>query len=115
MHEFSIIQSLIPQIEEFLTKGNYRKANKICLEVGAMSGVIPDALEFAYSICAQGTLVEGVELCIRMVPVTAVCEACFIKFEVHDYCFSCPQCKSTDLKMLTGNELKVKEIEVEEQ
>ncbi len=113
MHEFSIIENLIPQVEDFLKKGNYRKALKIFLEVGEMSGVIPDALAFAYDICAKDTLLEGTELCIRLIPVTASCEDCFLKFEVHNYSFFCPQCNSTELKLLTGKELKVREIEVE--
>ena len=54
MHEFSIIQNLIPQVEAFLAQGNYKKVNKILLEVGVMSGVIQDALEFAYDICVEG-------------------------------------------------------------
>ena len=114
MHEFSIIQNLIPQIEEFLLKGNYKKVNKILLEVGVMSGVIQDALEFAYDICSKGSAIEGAALSIRMVPVSASCDKCFIKFEVHDYSFLCPQCNGTDLKLLSGNELTIKEIEVEE-
>lgn len=105
---------MIPQIEEFLVQGNFNKVHKILLEVGVMSGVIQEALEFAYDICARGTAIEGAELNIRMVPVTASCEKCFIKFEVHDYSFLCPQCNSTDIKMLSGNELTIKEIEVEE-
>ena len=79
MHEFSIIQSMIPQIEEFLVKGNYQKVNKILLEVGVMSGVIQDALEFAYDICSKGSPIEGAVLSIRMVPVIASCEKCFMK------------------------------------
>ena len=114
MHEFSIIQSLIPQLEECIDQGHYKKVNKIHLEVGVMSGVIADALEFAYDICSKGTRVEGAELSIRMVPVTASCEKCFNEFELQDYCFACPQCNGTALKMLTGHELRVKEIEVEE-
>lgn len=114
MHEFSIIQNLIPQVEAFLAQGNYRKINRILLEVGVMSGVIQDALEFAYDICVKGSAIEGAELSIRMVPVTASCEKCFIKFEVQEYCFLCPQCNGADIKMLTGNELTIKEIEVEE-
>ncbi len=113
MHEFSIIENLIPQVEDFLIKGNYRRAHKIFLDVGELSGVIPDALTFAYEICAKGTLLEGSELRIRVIPVTASCEACFLKFEVHNYSFFCPQCQSRELKLLTGKELKVGEIEVE--
>jgi hydrogenase nickel incorporation protein HypA/HybF len=114
MHELSIIQSMIPQIEEFLVQGNYKKVNRIRLEVGVMSGVVQDALEFAYDICVKGTAIEGAELSILMVPVTASCEKCFLKFEVQDYRYACPQCNDTDLKLLTGNELTIKEIEVEE-
>jgi hydrogenase nickel incorporation protein HypA/HybF len=114
MHEFSIMQNMIPQIEEYLTRGKYRRVNRIVLEVGVMSGIIQDSLEFAYDICSQGSRIEGAQLSIRMVPVTASCEKCFIKFEVQDYSYICPQCSGTDLKMLTGNELTIREIEVEE-
>lgn len=114
MHEFSIIQSMIPQIEEFLVQGNYRKVKRILLEVGVMSGVIQDALEFAYDICSKGTPIEGAVLSIRMMPVIASCEKCFVKFEIQDYSYICPQCSGIDLKLLSGKELTIKEIEVEE-
>jgi hydrogenase nickel incorporation protein HypA/HybF len=114
MHELSIIQSLIPQIEEYITGNKCKKVNKIYLEVGVMSGVIADALEFAYDICSKGTKIEGAELLIKTVPVTASCKQCHSEFEVQNYCFSCPQCTGTELDMISGNELRIKHIEVEE-
>ncbi len=114
MHELSIIQSLIPQLEEYITEKHYKKINKIYLEVGVLSGVIADALEFAYDICSKGSKIEGAKLLVKTVPVMVSCKKCGSNFEVQDYYFSCSKCKSTELDMISGNELKIKEIEVEE-
>ncbi len=114
MHEFSIVQGLINQIEEYIEKENCRKVLKIELEIGEMSGVVQDALEFAYDVCSEGTLVEGAKLSIKMVPVKVRCRDCLNEFIVKDYCFSCPDCSSTGLDVLSGHELSIKEMEVEE-
>jgi len=114
MHEFSIVQGFIQQIEEYLCREKYKKVLKICLEVGEMSGVIHDALEFAYDICSKGTKVEGAKLCISMVPVKVRCRRCEKEFLVEDYCFSCPGCKGTDFQTVSGYQLNIKEMEVED-
>jgi hydrogenase nickel incorporation protein HypA/HybF len=113
MHEISIISSLIQQIETLLENKPYTKVLTITLEIGTMSGVVPDALEFAYEVCSKGTRVDGAKLAIIPVPVTAKCQTCLAEFCLESYCFSCPHCNNQDLKIISGYELKVKEMEVE--
>ncbi len=114
MHELSIVQGLIQQVEEYLADNNYHKVLQIDLEVGQLSGVVQDALQFAYDVCSKGTKVDGARLNITVVPVKARCQTCFKEFRVEDYCFLCPDCCSADLDILQGYELKIKQMEVDE-
>jgi len=114
MHEFTIVQGLIQQIEEYLKRENYKKVLKINLEIGDLSGVVKEALEFAYDVCSKGTSIEGAQLKISRVPVKARCDKCYNEFFVEDYCFLCPDCGGIDLKILSGRELKIKEMEVDD-
>ena len=113
MHEFSIVQGLIQQVEEQLEKANCKKVLTIEVEVGEMSGVVVDALEFAFDVCSEGTVADGAKLTVTMVPVTAKCRQCHREFNVEEYTFSCPGCRNPDLEILSGYELIFKEMEVE--
>ena len=114
MHEFSIIQGLIQEVNEYIARENYESVLKISLEIGQMSGVVQDALEFAWDVSTKETTLDGVLLDISIVPVKAGCRKCLKEFQVEGYCFSCPHCKSPDLNILSGYELKIKEMDVEE-
>ncbi len=113
MHEFSIVQGLIQQVEEQLQKENYRKVLTIEVEVGEMSGVVVDARGFGVGVCSEGTMADGAKLSVSMVRVTAECRQCHKEFNVEEYTFSCPECGAPDLEVLSGYELIFKEMEVE--
>ncbi len=115
MHELSILQGLIEQVEQAVVEDSGCRVLKVVVEVGEMSGVVPEALEFAYEICSAGTILDGAELVIEVVEVRQRCRQCGDEFIVKDYCFLCPECAGSDLEKLSGFELRIKEIEIDEE
>lgn len=109
MHELSIMQSVIKICEEN-AQGNRVKA--VTLEVGELSGIIPDALEFCFESCTKGTLLEGAKLVIERIAPKVRCKGCGADFSISAYYDSCPKCGSFDLEVMFGEELRVKELEV---
>jgi hydrogenase nickel incorporation protein HypA/HybF len=112
MHEVSITQNLIEIINENLPDEN-SKLLKVRLEIGELSGVIPESIEFSYDILIKNTRLENSVIEIERIPVRVQCENCKNEFNVENLMFICPECNSGDVKILKGNELQIKDLIIE--
>ena len=110
MHELGITQNIIAIVSEH-AKG--QKVQRVLLEIGKLSAIMPDAIRFCFDICAQGTIVEGAKLEIWEIPGLAKCRQCGATIHLEKP-FGVCQCGSVQLDLITGEELKIKEIEIEE-
>ena len=113
MHEMSIVQSLIEIIKEEMAKNAALKLKSARLQIGQMSAIVPDALDFCFSVITEGTELEGAELIMDMVPLKGVCRKCASEFDIIEYAFTCPTCGGSEIETLSGHELALIEIEVE--
>jgi hydrogenase nickel incorporation protein HypA/HybF len=89
-----------------------QRIHRIKLRIGALSGVVPEALEFAFDVVTQGSMAEGAALEIERVPAACYCPACDLEFEPDSSFYECPRCKSLDVKVRRGRELDVAWLEV---
>ena len=86
------------------------------LQVGVLSGVVEDALQFSYGIATQGTLLEGSRLEVLHIPVVIHCDACHIESELPGVqSFRCPTCGTPSMDIRRGRELEIESMEVEEE
>lgn len=113
MHELSIAQSLIEMIKEEMAKNSAVKLKSARLQIGRMSTIVPDALEFCFGVITEGTELEGAELVMDMVPLRGICRKCAREFDIIDFAFVCPACGGLEIDTLSGHELALIEIEVE--
>lgn len=90
-----------------------RKVKRITLEIGQLSAVSSDAIRFCFDICCEGTSLAGTDLQIREIPGLARCRHCGSEISLAQP-FGICGCGSTELEILQGEELKIKELEVEE-
>ncbi len=109
MHELGITQEIVARAQ---ARAEGRRVRRVVVEIGRLSAVLPDAVRFCFDLCAESTIVEGAELRIVETPGTARCRACGHIFEVERPFGRC-QSGETDLEWLTGEELRITEIEVE--
>ena len=65
MHEVSIIQSLMDQVERFGSEYSMTKVTRVVVRIGDQTGVCKESLQFAFAAISQGTLVEGAEFVIE--------------------------------------------------
>jgi len=110
MHELAIARNIVELVTE-AARG--RRVHRITLEIGKLSGVAPECVAFCFPEVARGTPVEAAELEIREIEGRARCESCGGEFPLPDLTAICP-CGSLHLRPVTGEELSVKCIEVEE-
>ena len=115
MHELSIAQELIEIVEEAARDAGAARVEAVNLRLGRLSGVVADALLFAFDVATDGTLLEGAALVIEDVPVLIYCEACDQNRVLEDVrAFQCPECGSPAGAVIQGRELEVRSVEIVE-
>jgi hydrogenase nickel incorporation protein HypA/HybF len=108
MHEMAITERVVAAVSERI--GPERVA-RVVLEIGRLSGVAPDALRFCFEICAKSTILDGAALEIREIAGRAHCGACGADVAL-DFPAGVCACGSTELAIVAGRELRIKEVEV---
>lgn len=114
MHETAIITEAVNMAIEAAQNARAKRVKRLRLKVGVMAGVVPDALQFGFDVVVRGTLAEGACLEIEPVPVTCRCAAGCGAFAPPDAIFACPVCGRLSVDVLSGRELDVVEVEVED-
>lgn len=113
MHELSLTQAIVELAIEHAERNKARKILRLTVEIGALSGVIVEAVEFAFDVCSKGTLAEGATLEIRHIAGRGRCLACQNDAEVGTLTHVCPLCGSLALEMVQGQEMAFIEMEVD--
>lgn len=113
MHELGITQSIVEIAEKTARDQNAKKVLSVTVDVGELSGVIADAVEFCFEACSLDTILEGSRLVINQIPGRAECEDCGADVKIDNMTFNCSVCDSYALKRTQGEELSVKEVEIE--
>ena len=108
MHELSITESVVAAVTE---RVGVAKVLRVQLEIGKLSGVVPDAVRFCFDVCAEGTGLAGATLDIIETPGRAHCRDCRADVALDDFIALCT-CGSANLELLSGQELRIKEVEV---
>ncbi|MDQ7074173.1 MAG: hydrogenase maturation nickel metallochaperone HypA [Gammaproteobacteria bacterium] len=113
MHEMSLCEGIVQILEDQAKEANYSKVKTVWLEVGVLSGIEIRALEFSYDVVCRGTLAEGSRLEIISLPAIAWCMACAESVNINERHDACPTCGSYQLQVSSGDEMRIKELEVE--
>lgn len=112
MHELGIIQSAVGMALETANTRGATRIHALRMRVGALSGVVPDALHFAFEVATQGTLAEGAKLEIETIPATCWCAVCQREFTSEDFLGDCPACHAISNELRRGRELDLVSVEV---
>ena len=114
MHELSIAMGIVETAMDEARQRNVQ-VSAVHLRLGALSGVMKDALLFSYEVACQDTPLEGSRLLIEEIPVMVFCPQCKEKRVLESVqLFNCPECASPAGEVLQGKELEVYALEVEE-
>lgn len=108
MHEMAITESVVAAVSERLPG---QPIARVALEIGALSGVVADAVRFCFDVCVAGSPLEGATLEIREISGLARCDACGAEVAL-DFPVGVCSCGSTELVITCGQELRILEVEV---
>lgn len=113
MHEMSLCRSILQTLEEHAQRKRFSRVRQVRLEIGALAGVEIHALRFGFEAVTRDTLAEGATLEIIAVPGRAWCIACRRPVAVRQRFDPCPACGGHVLRITGGDELRIKDLEVE--
>ena len=113
MHELSIARALVDEVEKIAVAERAQRVVSLTVQVGALSGVDPHALEWAFPVAAEGTVAGQARLEIESVPARAECNACGAEYEPGFPFFACERCGSENVRLSGGRELLIHSVEMD--
>jgi len=114
MHELSIAVEIVELAEKEAAKAGAKKISSIELEIGSISGIMMDALDFAWPVATKGTMLENAKKVIHKVKGKAKCSQCEAIFEIDNLYDACPHCNEYFKEIIQGKELRIKYLTVQE-
>jgi hydrogenase nickel incorporation protein HypA/HybF len=112
MHELSIVMGIIDIAEQQMKQANATVIEEIELNIGILSGVEINALNFAWSSAVKHTVLENTIKKINIIDAKATCIDCNIVFSIEHYYDPCPICGQHLIAITKGKELSVKSLVV---
>ncbi|MEJ2404399.1 MAG: hydrogenase maturation nickel metallochaperone HypA [Candidatus Thiodiazotropha sp.] len=113
MHEMSLCESVIQILQDNAVSQGFKRVKTVWLEIGELSGVEVEAMRFGFEVVSRGTLADQATLEIIESPGTAWCMQCGKSVRVRQRFDACPECGSYQLQINGGEEMRIKELEVE--
>ena len=111
MHELSIGSAIV---DTAVRHAAGRQVTRVTVRIGRLRQVVPASLTFCFGLVARDTVCDGAVLELEVVRARLRCEECAHGWEIDVPAFRCPLCGSAEVGVVTGEELEVESIEVEE-
>ena len=112
MHEFSIMQSTLETAAQKMSAAGATEIHRLKVRIGRLSGVVPEALRFAFDALKDKTPAAGASLEIEEVPAVCWCAACAAEFETVKYEYACPRCQQLSGDLRRGKEMELASLEI---
>ena len=111
MHELGICDAMLKMVRGVMKDEGLEGVNKLVVEVGNLSGVVPRFLEDCWIAVVDGTELEGSVLIAQELIGRAKCLECEEEFDADLNALRCPACNSDMITPLSGRELTILELE----
>jgi hydrogenase nickel incorporation protein HypA/HybF len=113
MHEMGIAMQIVEiAVASIPDEMKPARVERVNVKVGKLSAIVTDSLRFCFAVVTRETPLEGAELAVQEIPVTARCNDCRNEWTIENPVFSCSRCSSGAVELLTGRELDIESIEI---
>lgn len=110
MHERSLVDSLLDQVERLRLAHGAARVVSVRVGVGALCGVDPELFRLAFEDMVDATPLRGVALELEEVPLELECLACATRFPSPRFRFICPSCRGGRVRALRGEHLMLDRV-----
>jgi len=113
MHEMSLCEGVLQVLQDNAHSQGFSSVKTVWLEIGTLSGVELDAMRFCFDAVMRDSVADKAKLEIIEIPGKAWCLKCAKAVQVKQRFDQCPDCESYQLQVISGDEMRIKELEVE--
>lgn len=113
MHEMSLAEGVLQLIEDSAKTEHFSRVKTVWLEIGQLAGVEVEAMKFCFDAVTRDSIAQDAKLEIIETPGQAWCLHCAEVVNVTALYDACPKCGSHQVQVTGGNEMRVKELDVE--
>ena len=113
MHELSVAQALVDQVEDLANRHGAVGIHLIRVRVGPLAGIVPDLLATAFPLSAAGTRAEHARLELVPAPIRVRCRSCATETEATPNNLVCGACGDWRTEMVSGDELILESLEMD--
>ena len=114
MHELSIAQGVLDIVRQHVPPERLGSISRVKVRLGRLSGVVSESLVFCFDAIVAETSFRTARLEIEHVPTRCACLDCGASFEPEALVFCCPSCRSGRVRLVSGNDLQVVHVELED-
>jgi hydrogenase nickel incorporation protein HypA/HybF len=115
MHELSLAQSILKIVQDHVPPQRFNAVQLVRVDLGRLSGVVAESLEFCFEALVADTALRNSRLFLNSIPLRLACAGCQDTFQSDGDIFRCPVCGGSRTTVVSGMELQVTEIELEDQ
>jgi len=113
MHEVAIMTEAVRMAVESAQSAGAKRVAVLKLRIGTLSGVVSEALQFAWDVVRRDTLLADARLDIESVPAVCWCATCQAEFDCKEFLSECPRCHDLSGDLRRGRELEIAAVELE--
>ena len=113
MHELSIAQALVEQVEALIDQHRAVRATRIQVRIGPLSGVVPELLATAFPLAAAASRMANAELGFTEAPLRVRCQTCGAASDATANRLLCAACGDWHTQVISGDELLLEQVELE--
>ncbi len=113
MHEMSLAESVLQIIEDTARKQGYTRVKTVWLEIGQLACVEQESLRFCIDVVMRDSIAHQARLEITEIAGQGRCVQCSVEMPIAALYEACPKCGSYEIHVICGDEMRVKELEVE--
>lgn len=112
MHELSIAQALVDEVQLIMARERASEVVSVTVEIGTLSGVDHEALEFAFPLAVEGTGMADAHLVIRMTEAEVTCDECGQRSQPSLEAMRCQACGSERVRLTAGRDVVIRSVEL---
>lgn len=113
MHELSVCQGMLAQVQTIAAQRQASRVIGITLRIGPLSGIEPRLLQQAFTLARAGGVAEQATLVIESLPVRVKCQRCEQESEAMPNRLLCGHCGDFHTILISGDEMLLASVELE--
>lgn len=114
MNEHEIASSVLAIVDDAAYHNAATRISGLHLAIGGRRVFDPVRLQTTFAEDARGTVAEGAQLFVKVLPVEHHCQNCGLTFEAGSAETACPKCNHPHTEMLGGEELRLLDMELDD-